>query len=154
MSNDDKCPVSQIDGNGTPHPCVYLQGHSGEHRYSSIQIRCPATKGECDQPCVGSICNRITRHNAGTCSLSMDCVLAEGHSGVCELLPSVKEDKAINPDYYHGTTVDDFIEEFKLGFRLGSVIKYIARHEHKDKIRDLKKAQWYLAREIKKLEGK
>jgi hypothetical protein len=60
----------------------------------------------------------------------------------------------IKPDYYHGTTVDDFIAEFKLGFRLGSVIKYVARHEHKDKIQDLKKAQWYLAREIEKLEGK
>lgn len=58
----------------------------------------------------------------------------------------------IRPYYYHGTTVDDFIAEFKLGFRLGSAVKYIARHEHKDKIQDLKKALWYLTREIEKLE--
>lgn len=158
----DLCTVSKIDGQGNSHRCRREPSHSGEHRFSLTY--CPATQGDCDKACVGSNCNRIekpfsvevadvlaeARHNAGTCPLSIECVLAEGHSGICELLP----DRAITPDYYHGTTVDDFIAEFKLGFRLGSVIKYIARHEHKAKIQDLKKAQWYLAREIEKLEAK
>lgn len=94
------------------------------------------------------------RGNGGTCTQSILCPLADGHEGVCQQAPGGYCADPIKPDYYHGTTVDDFIAEFNLGFRLGSVIKYIARHEHKAKIQDLKKAQWYLAREIEKLEGK
>lgn len=39
-------------------------------------------------------------------------------------------------------------------FCLGKVVKYIARADKKGKnVEDLKKAAWYLEREIKKLEG-
>ena len=49
--------------------------------------------------------------------------------------------------------VIDVIEDWNLGFNLGNVIKYIARAEHKDnKLEDLKKAKWYLEREIQNLE--
>lgn len=59
----------------------------------------------------------------------------------------------INPDHYHGTKVDEFIEEFKLGFRTGNAIKYIARHQSKGTpIADLKKAIWYLKREVTRME--
>ena len=59
----------------------------------------------------------------------------------------------INPAHYHGTKVDEFIEEFKLGFRPGNAIKYIARHQDKGRpIEDLKKAIWYLKREVSRLE--
>ncbi len=59
----------------------------------------------------------------------------------------------INPAHYHGTKVDEFIEEFKLGFRTGNAIKYIARHQDKgDPVRDLKKAIWYLKREVARME--
>ena len=45
--------------------------------------------------------------------------------------------------------VIDVIEDCKLGFNLGNAIKYIARADHKeDKLQDLKKAKWYLDREI------
>jgi hypothetical protein len=100
------------------------------------------------------------RSNGGTCTQDILCTLADGHEGVCQQSPNgyvggrLEFFDPIKPDYYHGTAVDDFIAEFKLGFRLGSVIKYIARHEHKDKVKDLKKALWYLTREIEKLEGK
>lgn len=41
------------------------------------------------------------------------------------------------------------IEAWGLGFCLGNVIKYIARAEHKSAtIEDLRKARWYLDREI------
>lgn len=59
----------------------------------------------------------------------------------------------VNPSHYHGTKVDEFIEEFKLGFRLGNAVKYIARHQDKDRLQDLKKALWYLKREISRLEN-
>ena len=62
----------------------------------------------------------------------------------------------INPDYYEGKTpkVIDVIEGWKLGYHLANVIKYIARHEEKGGITDLKKANWYLTRWIQWLETK
>lgn len=49
----------------------------------------------------------------------------------------------------------DVIEGFGLNFRLGNAIKYILRHNKKGKpLEDLKKARWYLDREIEKLESK
>jgi hypothetical protein len=45
------------------------------------------------------------------------------------------------------------IEAWLLGFNLGNVVKYISRAGKKgNKLEDLKKAQWYLQREIEKLE--
>ncbi len=47
--------------------------------------------------------------------------------------------------------VIDVIEDWDLNFRLANTIKYIARHKHKGKpLEDLKKALWYLEREIDK----
>lgn len=46
------------------------------------------------------------------------------------------------------------IEDWKLGFCLGNVVKYVARAGHKGSpLEDLKKAQWYLNREIARLES-
>jgi uncharacterized protein DUF3310 len=45
--------------------------------------------------------------------------------------------------------VIEVIEDWSLGFNLGNAIKYIARAEHKgDPLVNLKKAAWYLQREI------
>ena len=47
----------------------------------------------------------------------------------------------------------DVIEDWQLNFNLGNTVKYISRAGHKDNIiQDLKKASWYLDREIKRLE--
>lgn len=44
------------------------------------------------------------------------------------------------------------IEAWELDFNLGNVVKYISRAGKKgSKLEDLKKAQWYLNREIEKL---
>ncbi len=41
------------------------------------------------------------------------------------------------------------IEAWHLGFCLGNAVKYISRAEHKGaRLEDLKKARWYLDREI------
>lgn len=46
------------------------------------------------------------------------------------------------------------IEAWQLGFNLGNVAKYIARAEHKGAaLDDLRKAAWYLAREISNREA-
>lgn len=55
---------------------------------------------------------------------------------------------------YGGIETIDFIEAKQLDFCLGNAVKYIARAGHKlDKIEDLKKARWYIDRELKMLEN-
>jgi hypothetical protein len=57
------------------------------------------------------------------------------------------------PPHYRrgGVEVIDAIEAWGLGYRLGNVVKYIARAGHKGSRReDLEKARWYLSREIER----
>lgn len=62
----------------------------------------------------------------------------------------------INPKYYKGKVeVIDVIEAWGLNFHRGNAVKYIARAGKKDptkEIEDLKKAEWYIHREIQRLE--
>jgi len=65
-----------------------------------------------------------------------------------------KADPVNNPAHYTvgGIETIDFIEAKQLGYNLGNVIKYLTRADHKgNKMEDLRKAQWYLAREINSL---
>lgn len=60
-----------------------------------------------------------------------------------------------HPAHYNAGSIEviDAIEDWKLNFHLGNVVKYIARAEHKGKpLEDLKKARWYLDRFIQQLE--
>lgn len=46
------------------------------------------------------------------------------------------------------------IEAWQLNFNLGNTVKYISRAPHKTNLlEDLRKAAWYLAREIENLEN-
>jgi len=56
------------------------------------------------------------------------------------------------PHYNHGgVEAIDVIEAWELGFCLGNVVKYISRAEHKGStLEDLRKAAWYLNREIER----
>ncbi len=74
-----------------------------------------------------------------------------------EQLAEIERREAVDhPDYYKrgGIEAIDAIEAWELGFHLGNVVKYIARsgHKTKDGLRDLKKAAWYLSREIERME--
>ena len=70
----------------------------------------------------------------------------------------IKEDKkemVDHPKHYNMGKYEaiDVIEDWGLGFNLGNTVKYISRAGHKDSIlQDLKKALWYLDREIKRIE--
>lgn len=71
-------------------------------------------------------------------------------------MPFSVEEAVNHPAHYKtgGIEVIDFIEAKELNYRLGNVVKYISRADHKgDKLENLKKAQWYLNREIEKLVG-
>ena len=66
-------------------------------------------------------------------------------------------DMVNHPPHYTAGGIEtiDFIEAKKLGYNLGNVIKYVSRSTLKgDQLENLKKAQWYLNREIKQLETK
>lgn len=60
----------------------------------------------------------------------------------------------INPQHYQdgGIQPIDYIEAKNLNFHLGNAVKYISRAGKKgDKLEDLRKAQWYIAREIERV---
>lgn len=63
-------------------------------------------------------------------------------------------DNVNHPVHYNAGNIEviDAIEDWKLGFHDGNVVKYVARHKHKNGIEDLKKARWYLNRLIQKME--
>lgn len=65
-------------------------------------------------------------------------------------------DEAVNhPAHYNVGAVEviDAIEAWGLGFHLGNAVKYIARAEHKGtRLQDLRKARWYIDREIARSE--
>lgn len=62
-------------------------------------------------------------------------------------------EKINHPQHYNAGKIEaiDVIEDWKLNFSLGCVIKYLCRAEYKDStIEDLEKASWYLTREIQR----
>lgn len=66
------------------------------------------------------------------------------------------EDPINSPKHYTQGKIEpiDAIEDWGLNFRLANVVKYVARAEHKGKpLEDLKKARYYLQREIDKRES-
>ena len=67
---------------------------------------------------------------------------------------SNKKEIVNHPSHYNqGIEAIDYIESHKLSFCLGNVVKYITRAKHKGtELQDLKKASWYLQREIDRLE--
>lgn len=69
---------------------------------------------------------------------------------------ATQEDVVNKPHHYTRGKIEpiDAIEDWNLNFRLANVVKYVARAEHKGKpLEDLKKALWYLQREIDKRES-
>ena len=70
-----------------------------------------------------------------------------------EAYEKYKDDDNVNhPPHYRAGGIEtiDFIEAKDLNYRLGNVVKYVSRAGKKasDPIEDLKKAAWYLEREI------
>lgn len=64
---------------------------------------------------------------------------------------SATPDPVNYPAHYTAGGIEtiDFIEAKKLNYNLGNVVKYLTRADHKgSKLEDLRKAQWYLTREI------
>jgi hypothetical protein len=64
-------------------------------------------------------------------------------------------DNVNHPPHYTMGRIEviEAIEDWRLGFCEGNVVKYVARAKHKGcELNDLKKARWYLDRAIQHLE--
>ena len=121
------------------------------------------------------LCNNIIENdgfNDTTIScVGIDCIECPFGNplGICQELTTIKNiaiakeylnknnktiptDNVNNPTHYNVGTIEviKVIEDWKLNFNLGNAIKYIGRCEHKNnKQEDIKKAIWYLERELK-----
>lgn len=65
-------------------------------------------------------------------------------------------DNVNHPSHYTDGKIEviDYIEDKKLGYHLGNAVKYISRAGKKDPtktVEDLRKAAWYINREIERL---
>lgn len=103
-----------------------------------------------DEPCVS--CSKSTNHfepkeHSSNCKIS-EIKFKNKDYGFDEI------DMVNHPLHYqHGIEPIEFIESHNLNFNLGNVIKYVSRAPYKEaELEDLKKALWYLEREIKKHE--
>lgn len=100
--------------------------------------------GESDAPC----CECKHRFEPGTMARlkAKDCFKPKEEKADDEI------DMVNHPQHYqHGIEPIDYIESNDLNFNLGNVIKYVSRAPFKGtELQDLKKAKWYLEREIKK----
>ena len=78
--------------------------------------------------------------------------VAEAEEIVADVNQAISQHDAVNhPAHYTAGGIEtiDFIEAKKLGYNLGNVVKYITRSGLKgNQLEDLRKAQWYLSREI------
>lgn len=100
---------------------------------------------EFELPCCE--CKYNTYATETSCLKTKDCFKSNEEKADDEI------DMVNHPQHYsaHGIEPIDYIESHDLNFNLGNVIKYISRAPFKGtELQDLKKAKWYLEREIKK----
>lgn len=102
---------------------------------------------------VGNYCGRCTDEEMD----AIDTALMRSLSLSRQTTEETTEPDAVNhPSHYNTGKIEviDFIEDQGLGFNLGNVVKYTARAGKKDPaktLEDLRKAAFYLDREIKRL---
>ena len=91
------------------------------------------------------------------CSLGLEKVEAEektkDYNNFMSVLNKEEYKETVDhPNHYNTGKYEaiEVIEDWKLNFNLGNAVKYISRCEHKaNKEEDIKKAIWYLERELK-----
>lgn len=80
--------------------------------------------------------------------------LAKANAQLLKQEVALGYDEVYRPMHYTQGNIEvlDFILDQKLPYLAGQVLKYICRYKHKDGIKDLKKAAFYLDRLIKEME--
>ncbi len=79
------------------------------------------------------------------------CPKCDGQGEIDMQIVKTQSDAVQHPQHYNEGKYEviDVIEDWKLGFNDGNAVKYIGRHRHKNRpAEDLKKALWYIAREL------
>lgn len=74
-----------------------------------------------------------------------------GYARIINKEETSMSDIVSHPTHYNKGRIEpiDVIEDWKLSFNLGNTVKYISRAPHKaNQVEDLKKAYWYLTREL------
>lgn len=75
----------------------------------------------------------------------------KGAMAIQKLMEEKKKENVNHPKHYtvKGIEPIEYIESHDFNFNLGNVIKYVSRADYKgSEIEDLKKAKWYLGKEI------
>lgn len=69
--------------------------------------------------------------------------------------PHPQPDMVNHPPHYgqHPSGIECIQVTEHMNFNLGNAVKYIWRADHKNGLEDLRKARWYLDREIARLEA-
>lgn len=64
-------------------------------------------------------------------------------------------DNVNNPKHYnsHPSGVECITVTEHMNFNVGNAMKYLWRSDHKNGLEDLRKARWYVDREIQRIEG-
>lgn len=64
-------------------------------------------------------------------------------------------DPVNKPKHYnlHPSGVECITVTEHMNFNIGNAMKYLWRSDHKNGLEDLKKARWYIDREIQRIEG-
>lgn len=124
-----------------------LRDRAKEHGYRHSGVY---RKGDNIQPSSPDACN------AGIEACGPACPMFDSRRWMNDTSKLRLDQVAVDhPPHYQANGVEamDVIEAFGLGFCLGNVVKYVLRAERKGApLVDLKKAQWYLGREIARRE--
>ena len=99
-------------------------------------------------------CDSCSNRKGDICIYSDVCI-CNGVDMPTHYIEKIEIEMINHPSHYNQGKFEaiDVIEDWKLNFNLGNTVKYISRAGHKDNIiQDLKKASWYLNREIERLE--
>ena len=108
--------------------------------------------------CLGKSCfESIKMWLNAPCANESENPPADKHVDLQKVADEVTHDSVSHPAHYSSGSIEviDFIEDKELGFHLGNAVKYISRAGRKDPaktVEDLRKAVWYINRQIQMLE--
>lgn len=120
-----------------------------EDKIKALSAYCE-TQNICDECTLDSLCSGLPLETNNFLSASDEDV-----NCAYDLISKDEPERSAidHPKHYNVGDIEviDAIEAWKLGFNLGNVVKYVARADYKSKpLEDLKKAKWYLEREIER----
>ena len=108
---------------------------------------------------IGRTLRTVQKYEAGEILPPVDIIykINDIFGGEFMLTFEIEEKEMVDhPSHYNqGIETIEYIESWSMNFNTGNVIKYVTRAGYKNnQLEDLKKAMWYLQREIDRIENK